>query len=110
MIYAMSDIHGYYETERQIYVHAAIDEEAGDWWRYGTEEGVFTGKYPPTTGRFPKDVIAGHVGTAGLAGHPDFHGVYFDGQSHYFLDGTVGVSGHIPILAYDEESGNYMEL
>ena len=100
----------YYETERQIFVHAGIDEEAGDWWRYGTEESVFTGKYPPTTGRFPKDIIAGHVGTAGLAGDPDFHGVYFDGQSHYFLDGTVGVSGHIPILAYDEESGNYMEL
>ncbi len=100
----------YYETERQIFVHAGIDEEAGEWWSLGTPEYVFTQKYPPTRGRFCKDIVAGHVGTANLAGDPEFHGVYFDGESHYYIDGTVAVSGKLPILAYDEATGRYRSL
>ena len=100
----------FYETERQIFVHAGVDEEAGDWWRYGTPEATFVGKYPPTFGSFYKDVIAGHVGTSRLADDPDFHGVYHDGQSHYFIDGTVSASGRVLILAYDEEKGTYSEI
>ena len=100
----------FYETERQIFVHAGIDEEAGDWWQYDTPEYMFVGKYPASAGSFYKDIIAGHIGTARIAGDPDFHGVYHDGQSHYYIDGTVNESGRIPILAYDEEERTYSEL
>ena len=100
----------FYETERQIFVHAGIDEDGGDWWPYGTPEYMFISKFPASTGSFYKDIIAGHIGTARIAGDPDFHGVYHDGQSHYYIDGTVNESGRIPILIYDETSGKYWEM
>ncbi len=99
----------YYETEHQIYVHAGLDEEAGEDWSWGTPEYIFVGKFPPTTGRFYKDVIAGHVGTARLAGDPDYHGIWHDGASHWYIDGTVTKSGRVPVLAYDEKTGRYTE-
>lgn len=95
----------YYETPRQIFVHAGIDEEAGEWWPWATPEYVFVGKYPAETGQFYKDIIAGHVGTSGLAGNPAHHGVWWDGQSHYYIDGSVQRSGRLNILAWDEEQG-----
>lgn len=100
----------YYETENQIFVHAGIDEEAGEWWSLVTTNNVFTGKFPETKGSFYKDIIAGHIGTYRIANDPDFHGVYFDGASHYYIDGTVNISGKIPVLVYDEEIGKYSEL
>lgn len=100
----------FFETERQIFVHAGIEEEAEDWWRYSTPEHMFVGKYPASTGSFYKDIIAGHIGTARIAGDPDFHGVYHDGRSHYYIDGTVYESGIIPILVYDEEKEKYFEI
>lgn len=100
----------YYETETQIFVHAGVDEEAGEYWKWGTEDRYYTEKYPAATGRFYKDVIAGHVGTSWLAGDPDFHDVYWDGESHYYIDGTVKKSGALPVLAYDEGSGRYYAL
>ena len=99
----------YYETQRQIFVHAGIEEKAGDWWKHATAPHVFTGKYPWSTGSFDKDIIAGHIGTARISGDPDYHGMYHDGQSHYYIDGTVNESGRIPILVYDEKSGEYWE-
>lgn len=99
----------YYETERQIFVHAGVDEEAGDLWPWGTEEDVFLGKYPASTGPFYKDVVAGHVGTAGLAGDPEHHRVFWDGESHYYIDGTVTESGILPLLKYDTCSGRYTQ-
>lgn len=99
----------YCETERQIFVHAGIDEEAGKWW-YGAEEYIFISKFPASTGSFYKDIIAGHISTARISGAPNFHGVYHDGQSHYYIDGTVNESGRIPILAYEEEKGTYSEI
>lgn len=99
----------FHETEQQIFVHAGIDEEAGDLWRYGTEESIFTGKFPPTQGAFEKDIIAGHVGTASeyLANDPTFHQVFWDGESHYFLDGSSELSHVVPVLKFDEERGAY---
>lgn len=91
----------FYETENQIFVHAGIDEEAGDWWPWGTAESIFVGKCPPATGAFYKDIIAGHVGTHRLAGDPAYHGVWFDGQSHYYIDG----SGQLNLLGWDKQNG-----
>ena len=99
----------YYETERQIYVHAGVDEQAGEYWKWGTGAETFAWKHPATTGKFYKDVIAGHIGTARLAGDPNFHGVWNDGKSHWYIDGTVRRSGRIPVLAYNEETGEYKE-
>lgn len=56
----------YYEIDKQIFVHGGIDEEAGDWWQYGTSEEIFVGKYPAIFGKFYKNIIAGHVGTNSL--------------------------------------------
>lgn len=67
-------------------------------------------KNPAVTGKFYKDIIAGHVGTAAVSGGKDFHDVYYDGASHYYIDGTVHVSGHIPVLAFDEERGKDYSL
>ncbi|MCL2110842.1 MAG: metallophosphoesterase [Clostridiales bacterium] len=97
----------HYETEKQIFVHAGIDEEAGELWKHGTPEHWFAGKFPATTGGFYKDIIAGHVGTSGIAGDPSFRDIYWDGKSHYYIDGTVKVSKCIPLLKYDTESGVY---
>lgn len=99
----------FHETERQVFVHAGIDEEAGDLWRCGTEESIFTGKFPPTLGAFEKDVIAGHVGTGSeyLANDPAFHQVFWDGESHYFLDGSSELSHVVPVLKFDEGTGAY---
>lgn len=100
----------FYETETQIFVHAGVDEEAGDWWREGTPESVFVGKFPAGKGRFLKDIIAGHIGTAAVSGDRGFYDIYWDGASHYYCDGTVYVSGRLPVLMYDEETGKYTSL
>ena len=100
----------YYETEKQIFVHAGIDEEAGDLWKLATEEYMFVSKFPATKGKFYKDIIAGHIGTATASGIPGYQGVYFDGQSHYYIDGSVSASGCVLILTYDEKTEKYSEL
>ncbi|XCB29933.1 metallophosphoesterase [Arcanobacterium hippocoleae] len=100
----------YFKTKTQVFVHAGIDEDAGELWELGTSEDVMLNKYPPTTGPFLIDVIAGHNGSCQLAEDPDFHGVYFDGKSHYFIDGTVLISHRIPVLTYDITTGKYSSL
>ena len=57
---------------------------------------------------FYKDIIAGHIGTYSLKADKNFHGVYWDGMSHYFIDGSVNISGVIPLLMYDLESNKYI--
>ena len=53
------------------------------------------------------DVIAGHVGSGQVADDPTFHDVFFDGYSHYFIDGSVMQSQRIPVLTYDTGTGQY---
>ena len=95
----------YHETPNQIFVHAGIDEEAGDWWPWATPEYVFTGKFPPETGGFYKDIVAGHTGTSRLSDDRDFHGVFWDGKSHYYIDGSVQGGGRLNLLAWNGEQG-----
>ena len=97
------------ETERQIFVHAGIDEEAGEWWRWGCDDWYLCSKFPPSFGLFEKDIVAGHVSTCGLAGEVAFRGVYWDGASHYYLDGTTERTGCMPILCYDVLRGRYLQ-
>lgn len=99
----------YYETERQIFVHAGIDETYPAFWREVTEPYVFVGKFPAATGTFPKDIIAGHVAASTVAGNREHKGVFFDGKSHYYIDGSVQRTGRLLCLVYDENAETYYE-
>ena len=100
----------YYETDSNIFVHAGVDEEEGDYWPWVTTEDFLLGKYPASTGGFYKTVIAGHIGTGELAGDPDYHNIYFDGESHYFIDGTVYKGGKLLLLACDDQNEKYYQV
>lgn len=100
----------YAETDDQIFVHAGIDEETDDLWEWGTDPALLVSKFPPTFGRFRKDIIAGHVGVREIVGDPAFRGVIWDGRSHYYIDGTTEGTGVMPILRYDTEKHAYANL
>ena len=99
----------YEVTEKQIFVHAGIDEEAGEWWQFGTEEHFFFEKFPPTLGSFEKDIVAGHVSTRTVSGDPEHVGVFWDGQSHYYIDAGTEASELMYVLCYDVEQGRYSQ-
>lgn len=103
----------YYVEGNTIFVHAGIDEEAGDLWEWGTDDNMFTMKYPAETGEIhglDMKVVAGHVGTAEIAGDSGYHDIYYDGASHYYIDGTVLDSGFIPVLMVDTETDKYYQV
>ncbi|MGQ4558760.1 metallophosphoesterase [Levilactobacillus hammesii] len=98
----------YYERSNQIYVHAGIDEEAGEYWKQGTMDDIFTGKFPATTGKFYKDIISGHIHSEEVANDNAYLGkVYWDHDNHFFIDGHSVTSGIVPILKYDTENEHY---
>lgn len=104
----------YYETSTQIFVHAGVDEEIPeeeiDFCTLGTPDYVLTGKFPPSTGHFYKDIIAGHVAARTVADDPDFKGIYFDGESHFYIDGSTTRNKRLLCLAYDDVNNKYYEL
>lgn len=109
----MENLPRYYMEGNTIFVHAGIDEEAGDLWEWGTGDEIFTGKYPAQTGRIEgleRKVVAGHIGTAEISGDPGYHDIYYDGESHYYIDGTVLESGRIPVLKVDTETDKYYRV
>ncbi len=108
----MSHLPRYYAEGNTIFVHAGIDEEAEDLWEWGTDDFTFTEKYPAQTGKFCGDIkiIAGHIGTAEISGDPGFHDIYFDGESHYYIDGTVLKSGTIPVIKVDTKRNKYYRV
>lgn len=97
----------FYETDKQIFVHAGVDEEAEEMWRFGTEDSVFVWKHPHTTGPFYKDIIAGHIYTSIIAEDDRYHKVFWDEENHYFIDGQTNRSKFIPLLKYDTTKGLY---
>lgn len=103
----------YYVEDNTIFVHAGIDEEAGEDWEWGTSDEIFTGKYPPSVGKIDglnMKVVAGHVGTSELANDLNFHDVYYDGYSHYYIDGSTVKSGVLPILLVDTDKDKYYKV
>ena len=100
----------YYKTDTQIFCHAGICEEADDLWEVGTSDYEFTSKFPAQTGKFYMDIIAGHVGTCSISHNPNFHDIYFDGCSHFYLDGSALDSGKIPVLMYDTDTKKYYQM
>ena len=104
----------FYETETQIFVHAGVDEEIPEeemeYCTLCTAEYIFTGKVPPTVGRFYKTIIAGHIAAASVAHDAGWPGIYFDKQSHYYIDGGAPKRKRLLCLVYDETSQTYYEL
>ncbi len=100
----------YYATKEQIFCHAGIEEEAEDLWKLGTEDYTFIEKFPASLGAFYMDIIAGHVGTYQIAGDREFHDIYYDGYSHYYIDGTVLHSGKLPVLLVDTKTRTYYSV
>lgn len=102
----------YYKEGNTIFVHAGIDEEAGDYWELATVDYIFTGKYPAETGYFStgQKIVAGHVYTSTIAGNKKFNEIYYDGLSHYYIDGDVLSSGNIPILMVDTDTDTYYSV
>lgn len=106
----MQNLRRYYVVDNTIFVHAGIDEEAEDWWKWGTDDFTFTEKYPAETGKFYMNIVAGHVGTAEIARNPNFYDIYFDGDSHYYIDGTVLKSGRLPVIQLDTNSNKFYHV
>ena len=103
----------YYTKGNTIFVHAGINEEAGALWKWETGDSTFVGKYPAEIGKIDgldMKVVAGHVSTAEIPGNPEFYDIYFDGESHYYIDGTVLESGSIPVLLVDTEADKYYRV
>lgn len=109
----ISSLPYYHKEDNTIFVHAGIDEEAGEYWEWGVSEEMLTMKYPADIGKaegLTEKIVAGHVGTSGIAGNSDFHDIYYDGYSHYYIDGTVLESGVIPVLMVDIETDTYYRV
>lgn len=103
----------YYVKGKTIFVHAGIEEDVGELWSCFTSEETFIGKYPAETGKIKnldKKVVAGHIGTAEISGDPNFHNIYYDGTSHYYIDGTVLDSGIIPVIMVDTDTDKYYRV
>lgn len=98
----------YYETESQIYVHAGVDEESGEYWKVGCEDDYFIWKYPAETGTFYKDIIAGHISSAQVSNDENYLGkVFWDGYNHFYIDGETITSSIVPVLKYNTQSKIY---
>lgn len=103
----------YHVEGNTIFVHAGINEEAGEMWEQKTDDKTFLLQYPAKTGKIenlPMKVVAGHVGTAEISGNPEFHDIYYDSESHYYIDGSVRKSGIIPVLMVDTENDKYYRV
>ena len=42
-----------------------------------------------------------------FSGIADYHGVWHDGASHYYIDGNVMEHGEVAVLSYDSGTGKY---
>ena len=102
----------FYESSfGQVFVHAGIDEGAGEYWKVGTPDELFTMMPPEYAGRkFYLDVIAGHINTEAASGIAGYRGIWHDGASHYYIDGNVMKNGEVAMLSYDSETRKYSGL
>ncbi len=106
----MAELPRYYATDKQIFCHAGVNEEAGEMWEEYTDDYTYTEKDDIQHGTFCMDVIAGHMATSQAADDPRFHDIYYDGESHYYIDGSVLDSGVLPVLMYDTQTEQYYSV
>ncbi len=102
----------YYTEGNTIFVHAGIDEEAGEDWEWGTGDYIFTGKFPAETGYFStgQKIVAGHIYTSVISEDKRFNEIYYDGLSHYYIDGDVLTNGNILVLMVDTDTDTYYSV
>jgi serine/threonine protein phosphatase 1 len=82
----------FYEADDFVCVHAGVDEEAGEYWKLGTDPVTMIEKYPPDFGPgVGKLIVAGHVGTRGM--NRDGSAGPFIDEGHLYLDGGVEQPG-----------------
>lgn len=113
MIDWIQNMPSYYETDSQIFVHAGVDEEEGEYWMWGASDDFFLWKFPASKGKFYKTVIAGHIATGAptLADDNEYHDIFYDGENHYYIDGSVYKKyGKLLLLAYDEDLDKYYQV
>ena len=82
-----------------------------DW--VNTEDYIFTEQYPHRLGKIhglDKKVVAGHVHTSSIAGDRRFNDIYYDGASHYYIDGDVLSTGDINVLMVDTDTDKYYKV
>ena len=53
------------------------------------------------------DYGIGYISTSTIANNHNFHNIFFDGKNHYYIDGTVSVSGVIPVLMVNIDTNKY---
>ncbi len=100
----------YYETEEQIFVHAGVVEiEAKEeLWKELTSDRYYLESRNINNKKFYKDIIVGHTPAHKVAANDNYMGkVYFDGLSHYYIDGDTINSGVVPLLKYNKKSKKY---
>ena len=108
---SISHLDLYYKYEdKVVFCHAGVDEEAGEYWEVGTADYFYTGNFPAETGKFCINIVAGHIAASTVAGNPKYKGVYYDGESHYFIDGGTEKSGYVPVLMYDTKKKKFYEV
>lgn len=101
----------YYNYRNEVlFCHAGVCEEAGEYWEAGTPDYYYTGKYPAETGPFCINIVAGHIAAATVAGNLKHKGIYYDGESHYYIDGSTIQSGYVPVLMYDTKEKKFYEV
>ena len=107
----ISHLELYYKYKDEVvFCHAGVDEEAGEYWEAGTADYFYTGKYPAETGPFCINIVAGHIAAFTVAGNPNHKGIYYDGESHYFIDGGTEKSRYVPVLMYDTNKKKFYEV
>jgi len=106
----LEEIPLYYENEHQICVHAGINEDTENKWKEETDNYLFLYKYPPEIGFFYKDIISGHNPAIYFKENVGGADVFFDGKSHYYIDGDVVNSGQISLVAFDETDKKYYKI
>lgn len=116
----LSSLPLFLDAEQQIFVHAGVAEEACEEWKLGTEDYIYTHKYPPQVGTFVKDIVAGHVAASGKnlraecenynVGCKDDNKVFWDGESHFYIDGGTEYSGRALVLIWDSDTREYLSL
>ena len=71
---------------------------------------LLIGMSPSSVVYFYKDVIAVHIAASSVAGDKRFKVIYYDGESHYYIDGTAVKNNSLLCMAYDEDKKKYYEL
>lgn len=103
----------YFTAGNTIFVHAGIDEDTGSDWEWETLEDIFTEKFPAETGKIEgldMKVVAGHVHTSEICEDRGYNDIYYDGQSHYYIDGDVMHNGVVLVLMVDTKTDRYYRV